>query len=202
MTDRERLDLSRLYPQAVQPTRVPQVLAMLDETAAYLRARGITGQWPASFTDPLPTDVEKDRPGELRKYAEASQLWMFHNGPGGDPVSTVVCTHWPDLDFAHYWPCGHSGLFNARYICRMAVRPVYRGNGVGAAMMDFAGWLARLAGVEYLRLDCSKTNTRLHEHYRSLGFEHVATADCDWRLSGALFEKYIGLRARLGAVNW
>ena len=201
MTNRSRLDLTRLCPKVVQPSGVPTVLTMLDDSAAWLREQGVTGQWPASFTNPLPTDVERDRPGELRKYAEAGQLWMFTNGPDGDPVSCLVCTHWPDLDFAHYWPCGHPGLFNARYLCRMTVLRQYRGNGVGAAMVDFAGWLGRLAGVEFLRLDCSKTNARLQDHYRSLGFEHVATADCDWRLSGALFEKRIRTDA-LASVNW
>jgi len=191
MTDRVRIDRARLCPEVVTPSQVSRVLEMLDETAAWLREKGITGQWPASFTNPLPTDVEKNRPEELRRYAEIGQLWIFTDGYRGTPVACMGCTHWPDLDFAHFWPRGHGELFNARYLVRMAVRPVFRGNGIGAAMVDYGAWLARLAGVRYLRLDCSKTNTRLHEHYRSLGFEHVATADCDWRLSGALFEKDI-----------
>ena len=189
MTPRERLDLTRLYPQPVPLSGVPQVLDILDEVAAHLRAKGVTGQWPASFTNPLPTDVERNRPAELEQYAKLGQLWTFTNGYRGPVVSTMVVTHLPDMDFAHWWPCGHSGLFDARYVCRMAVRPMYSGNQVGAAMMDYAGWLARLAGVRFLRLDCSKTNTALHAHYESLGFTRVGTAECDWRLSGALFEK-------------
>lgn len=203
MNDYRRIDLSRLYPDQVQPSGMSEVLGLLDASASWLRKQGIGGQWPSSFTDPSPTDVPRDRPEELRRYAAAGQLWVFRDqGYGRAAVATVVVTHWPDLDFAHYWPCGHAGLFNARYLCRMTVDRSVRGQGVGAVVVDFAGWMARCAGVEFLRLDCSKTNVRLHEHYRSLGFAQVGVADLPHRLSGALFERPIGAGVALADANW
>jgi GNAT superfamily N-acetyltransferase len=195
---RRRINLSRLYPQRLRPDDMSEALTLLDASAAWLRNQGVQGQWPTSFTDPSPDDVPRDRPEELRRYAAAGQLWVFRDAEYDDAVvATVVVTHWPDLDFAHYWPCGHSGLFDARYLCRMTVAREVRGNGVGAAVVGFAEWLATCAGVSFLRLDCSKTNTRLHEHYQSLGFERVGTADLPHRLSGALFERPVSVRAEL-----
>lgn len=197
--NRRRIDLSQLVP--VLASRTVDSLNLLNESARWLREQGVEGQWPSSFTDPSPADVPRDRVEELNRYMAAKQLWVFRDGGyAGEPVATVVVTHWPDLDFAHHWPCGHSELFNARYLCRMAVARSVAGQGVGAAVVDFADWLARCAGVAYLRLDCSKTNTRLHDHYRSLGFEHVATAELGHRLSGALFERPVMVRAQFAGA--
>lgn len=201
--DRRPINLARLYPQQLYPGSMREALDLLDRSAAWLRERGIEGQWPSSFTDPSPTDVPRDRPEELRRYSAAGQLWVFRDAGCGDvAVATVVVTHWPDMDFAHYWPCGHSGLFDARYLCRMTVAREVRGQGVGAAVVGFAEWLAACAGVGFLRLDCSKTNERLHAHYRRLGFEHVGTADLPHRLSGALFEKPVGACSELAGRMW
>lgn len=200
---RRLIDLSNLYPQQLYPSAMSEALDLLDRSAAWLRERGIEGQWPSSFTDPSPNDVPRDRLGELRRYSAAGQLWVFRDTGCGDvAVATVVVTPWPDMDFSHYWPCGHSGLFNARYLCRMTVAREVRGRGVGAAVVGFAEWLATCAGVSFLRLDCSKTNRRLHEHYQRLGFERVGTADLPHRLSGALFEKSIGVCSESAGRMW
>jgi GNAT superfamily N-acetyltransferase len=191
---RRRIDLTCLVPARLTPEQIGESLALLDESAAWLRARGIQGQWPQSFTSPATTDVKRDRPAELRRYAEAGQLWVLRDD-GYRAVATAAVTHWADQDFAHHWPGGHADLFDARYLCRMASARDVAGQGVGAAMIDFAEWLARCAGVSKLRLDCSKTNTALHDYYRRQGFEQVGLVDLEWRLSGALFERPICVRA-------
>ena len=42
-------------------------------------------------------------------------------------------------------------------------------------------------GRPWLRLDCAKHNTRLHDYYRAHGFTHLRTIDLPHRESGALF---------------
>lgn len=193
-----RIDHARLYPQRLTTDHLDEALDLLDETSAWLRSKGIGDQWPSSFRQPSATDVNRDRLGELHKYAQLGQLWVLRDGGyGGQAVATAAVTHLPDMDFAACWPGapeGHhfsAGLWDARYLCRMAASRSVRGQGVGAVMIDFAVWLARTAGVTYLRLDCSKTNTKLHAYYEGAGFDRVGTADVAGRLSGALFQKRV-----------
>ena len=193
-----RIDRSRLTPHLLPAGQIDEALDLLDEAAAWLRARGVGSQWPTSFRDPSASDVNRDRLGELRKYADLGQLWVLRDsGHGGQAVATATVTHLPDMDFASQWPDGTSGhhfatsLWDARYLCRMAVSRSVSGQGVGAVMVDFAGWLARNAGVSTLRLDCSKTNTKLHTYYEGIGFKRVGTAEVPGRLSGALFQKLV-----------
>ena len=186
-----RIDPDRLTPHRLSPDHLSPALDLLDEAAAWLAGRGID-QWPSSFRDPSATDVPMDRPEALRRYAEAGQLWVLRDGAFHDEaVATAVVTHWPDLDFAHGWPGGHSDLFNARYLCRMAVSRAVAGQRVGAMMVDFAAWLTRNVGASWVRLDCAKGNPGLHAYYKGLGFEHVHTVDLPDRKSGALFQRRV-----------
>lgn len=193
-----RIDRSRLTPHLLAADQLDEALDLLDDASAWLRSKGIAGQWPTSFRDPSASDVNRDRIGELRKYADLGQLWVLRDsGHGGQAVATATVTHLPDMDFASQWPDGTSGhhfsasLWDARYLCRMAAARSVSGHGVGAAMVDFAGWLARNAGVSVLRLDCSKTNAKLHAYYEGIGFKRVGTAEVPGRLSGALFQKLV-----------
>ncbi len=186
-----RIDPERLIPAQLGPDQIDEALDVLDDVSGWLHERGID-QWPASFRDPLPTDIPRDRVEELRRYAEYGQLWVLRDQTLYDQVvGTLVITHWPDLDFAHHWPGGHSDLFDARYLARMAVRRDVAGQGVGAQLVDFAAWVARSVCVSKLRLDCSQTNTALHRYYESLGFTHLTTVSQPGRKTGALFERSV-----------
>lgn len=193
-----RIDPSRLTPCRLNPEQIDEALDLLDESAAWLSSRGIEG-WPASFRDPAPTDVPKDRVEALRRYAEIGELWVLRDEAAQrQAIATAVISHWPDLDFAHGWyrdedPIDphYRHLFDARYCYRLAVARTVAGQNVGRMMIDFAHWLARCAGVHWLRLDCSKNNDKLHAYYQSLGFEYVSTVDRPWRKSGALFQREV-----------
>lgn len=174
-----------LWPQ--RANTASESLEILDEVAKWLRSRNVQGQWPSSFTAPSPGDVPRDRVTEIKRYAYDGQLWVLRDGRLGDTaVATFAVSERPDPDFAASWPGGPG---DARYMYRMAVRRIACGQGVGGLCVDLALWLARAAGVSWLRLDCSKSNTALHAYYERLGFTRVGTAEVPGRLSGALFER-------------
>lgn len=190
MSSWRRINPERLTPHQLAPHEIDVALDLLDDSARWLREQGIANQWPSSFRDPAPGDVIKDRPEALRRHAQIGQVWVLRDGGFHDqPVGTITVTHWPELDFAHYWPGGHDDLFDARYLCRMAVSRSVAGQGVGAMLVSYAQWLARNVGVSWLRLDCAKRNEKLHAYYKRLGFEHVTTVELHDRQTGALFQR-------------
>jgi len=75
------------------------------------------------------------------------------------------------------------------YIGRLLVASGEHGHGYGAAVVEAVASAAREHGDKWLRLNCWSTNTRLHDYYRALDFQHVRTVDVPGRMSGALFER-------------
>ncbi|MGH3794664.1 MAG: GNAT family N-acetyltransferase [Pseudonocardiaceae bacterium] len=186
-----RIDRSLLTPHQLDPDSLDEAVDLLEEAASWLKSKGIE-QWPSSFRAPGKDDILKDRVEGLRRHADAGQLWVLRDGGNNDQaVATAVVTHWPELDFAHGWPGGHSDLFDARYLCRMAVARAVSQQGLGRVMIGYAEWLARAAGITYLRLDCSKSNEKLHAYYRRAGFDQVGLVDLNDRKTGALFQKRV-----------
>lgn len=165
-------------------TDVQESLTILDEVAAWLREQGVRGQWPTSFSAPAPGDVQKNRVGELENYVRRGQLWLLRDAATDDAVATFAVTDVPDPDFAALWPKG-----DAYYLHRMAVRRHMRGRRLGERCVDFAAGLAYVAGVRWLRLDCSRSNVALHAYYERTGFSWVGSIAVPGRLSGALFQR-------------
>jgi hypothetical protein len=89
----------------------------------------------------------------------------------------------PDPDF---WNEGDN-LSDAWYVARLMTDE--HGRDYGAHLIDLIAQAAALAGRKYLRLDCWRTNTKLHEYYTHRGFSHVRTVQQPHRLSGALFQR-------------
>lgn len=188
-----RISGARLTPYQFGANQLDEVLDLLDEVARWMRQQGIDG-WPASFREPAPEDVSKDRVEALRRHAHIGELWGLRDEAfGRQLVGTIIVSYWPDVDFGHGWNCTQSELFDARYLYRLATRRAIAGQGVGRMLVEFGHWLAYCAGVSWLRLDCSKTNTALHDYYRKMGFEHVNTVDLADRKSGALFQRPVAV---------
>ena len=64
-----------------------------------------------------------------------------------------------------------------------------QGRNIGARLVAWANDRASQRGHEWLRLDCFRTNTKLHAYYEGLGFQRVATVEHPSRGSGALFQR-------------
>jgi len=129
--------------------QVDDVLAVLDEAAAWLQARGVE-QWPPRFERSW---IE----GGVRR----GETWLAL--VDGTVSGTVTLDRrdrvWDGVPDAA-----------ALYVHRMAVRR--SAPGLGAAILGWAADVARGEGRAALRLDCVASNGRLRAYYEAAGFTH------------------------------
>ena len=103
---------------------------------------------------------------------------------GNDEVLAVAALVGPDLDF---WT-EEDDLHSAWYVARLMV--ARHGEGAGARLLDALALAAALDGRQYLRLDCWRRNTGLHNFYEQQGFQFVRVEMLKSRESGALFSVF------------
>jgi ribosomal protein S18 acetylase RimI-like enzyme len=155
---------------------LPAVAHLLDQAGEWMRQQGITDQWPIRF--PL---------SDLAQRVDRGELHIAHDD--AIPVGTFALDHHADPEFWHDDPNGdHAG-----YLHRLAVDRAHAGHGIGAQLVDHAAGVVARGGRQWLRLDCAKHNTRLHDYYRRLGFTHLRTVELSHRKSGALFQRHVAL---------
>jgi len=81
----------------------------------------------------------------------------------------------------------------AVYVSRLIVGRAHAGQGIGAALIDWAAERAvREWGANWIRVDVWTTNAGLHEYYKNQGFTHLRTKQVatEWEYpSAALFQK-------------
>jgi hypothetical protein len=130
------------------PGQAAEVLAVLDEAAAWLQGRGV-GQWPPRFEQSW-----------VEGAVERGETWL---AIAGERVSGTVT-----LDVSDPVWDGVPGA--ALYIHRMAVRR--SAAGLGAVILGWAAGVARRQGRTALRLDCVASNGRLRAYYEKAGFAH------------------------------
>ena len=133
------------------------VLAVLDDAAAWLQVIGMREQWPASFSAD-PAWVER-----FRGWAGLGRVYMAKDADG----ATVGCFR---LEYAdpHIW---HDDSGRFVYLHSLAVHRRVGGSGVAPAMLDWAWRYATSIGAEELRLDCWAGNDRLVRYYETSSFE-------------------------------
>jgi hypothetical protein len=128
--------------------QAPDVLGVLDEAAAWLRARGIS-QWPARFESSW-----------VETAIHRGETWLVDVG---DVIAATVTLDWSD-------PLWSDVGGSAGYLHRMAVRRW--ASGLGAVILAWATDATRQHGREVLRLDCVAANARLRAYYEAAGFSH------------------------------
>ncbi|AXI80045.1 GNAT family N-acetyltransferase [Peterkaempfera bronchialis] len=138
------------------PEQTTEVLAVLDEAAAWLRSRGVD-QWPARF------EAAWIEPGIAQ-----GDTWIVRTG--GRTAATVTLDWFDPVWSDHPGPAG--------YLHRLAVRR--HAAGLGARILDWAAATLAHTG-RHLRLDCLAANTALRAYYESAGFTHRG----DTRVGGA-----------------
>ncbi|MEZ0072372.1 GNAT family N-acetyltransferase [Planotetraspora sp. GP83] len=153
---------------------LPTVLTLLAEAAKWLNSLGVR-QWPAGG---FPAE-------RIEPLIQEGVLYLLDDGTDPVPAATVALDGHADPEF---WT-GSDQPGDALYVHKLAVSRAYSGQGLGEALLDWAGLRAAAEGRRWLRLDCSKDNDRLQAYYRTLGFRHVRTVDLPHRASGALFER-------------
>lgn len=134
----------------VTPADLDAVYAMYCGVCLWLNdARGITEQWPR--------EVDKQEIGELFETGELYvALWQ-------DEIAGAFRLNERD----HHWDDDGAAL----YVHAFAVNRTFKGQGIGQAMLDWAGDEARRRGKHFVRLDCMNENPRLKQVYTDAGFE-------------------------------
>jgi Acetyltransferase (GNAT) family len=152
------------------------VIRLIEEAAEWLRGRG-TDQWAR----PWPNRAGRDS----RILAALSQGKTWIGWDDSAPAATITAD--PDED--PYWP---DDLLHdpAVYVQRMVVRRPYRGVGLGATLLDWAGWTARRDhGARWIRVSAWTTNTGLHAYFQRQGFLPCGSHADDGYPSAARFQK-------------
>lgn len=109
----------------------------------------------------------------------------------------VACFALAGADTAFWTPA--EAVQPALYLYKFIVRADRRGAGLGDALLQWCAQRAVDVGARWLRLDCWRTNIKLHDYWRSRGFRLVDVRDHPTRNSGALFE--LDARARAAAAE-
>ena len=126
------------------------------------------GEWPR----PFPRD-------ELAELTTRDELFVVDLD--GEVAATFTVL-WDDPSFWGERPR------DAAYLHKLAVRPAFRGRGLGARIVEWVEQRAAEAGRAYLRLDCKRSNGGIRGYYEGLGFEHRGDVDHP-RFAAALYER-------------
>jgi Acetyltransferase (GNAT) family len=152
------------------------VIQLIEEAADWLRSIG-TDQW----AKPWPNRTERD--SRIQASLRQGKTWI---GWDNDiPAATITV----DLEDDPYWP-EQFRRDQAVYVHRLVVGRPYKGVGLGAALLDWAGSTNRRDhGARWIRVNASTTNLRLHAYYRRQGFSQCGFHPDDSYPSGARFQK-------------
>ena len=150
------------------------ILHLIQKVARWLKQEQVQ-QWAEFLTG--------DGPQLLEKRFEEGEVYIAEEGRR---LVGVLVLQWED----GFW--GAKGLDDlAGYVHTMAVDREFAGKGVGAALMAKAELRCAEQGRRYVRLDCSKDNTKLCAYYERHGFKSTGTKSFeDWILN--LYEKDLG----------
>jgi GNAT superfamily N-acetyltransferase len=152
------------------------IIGLIDAAAGWLRTKN-TDQWK----EPWPS--EEDRNHRIRRDLIAGKTWIAWDD--GTAAATITA----DLE-DQIWPA-EAQRDPAVYVHRLIVNRRYAGQGLGAALLDWAGARARRKHrARWVRIDVWTTNKALHAYYLRQGFEFWGYCDAvGYYPSAALFQK-------------
>jgi GNAT superfamily N-acetyltransferase len=152
------------------------IIQLIDEAADWLRTKG-TDQWAR----PWPTRAGRD--SRIRAAMLRGRSWICWD----DDIPAATITADPDED--PYWSA-EDRAEPAVYIHRLVVGRNYARVGLGAALINWAGWTGRHEhAARWIRVSAWTTNRRLHSYYRQQGFSPRGFHPDDGYPSAARFQK-------------
>jgi GNAT superfamily N-acetyltransferase len=159
------------------------VIQLIEQAAEWLRHKG-TDQWAR----PWPNRAGRD--SRILESLDQGRTWVGWDN--GLPAATITA----DPDDDPHWP-DHLRREPAIYVHRLVVGRPYKGVGLGAALLDWAGRTARRDhGARWIRVSAWTTNAGLHDYYRRQGFQACGFHADDGYPSRARFQKStVGLPA-------
>jgi GNAT superfamily N-acetyltransferase len=157
------------------------VLGLIDEAAAWLRTKN-TDQWATPWPD------RDARDARVKRGLAGEKTWIVWDGT----VAAATVTLTPRLN-PKVWSrpaCLCDLGERAVYAHRLITARSYRGQGLGAQLIDWAGLRARYRyGAKWIRIDVWSTNAGLHDYYLNAGFEPCGGCEDPGYPSGKLFQK-------------
>jgi ribosomal protein S18 acetylase RimI-like enzyme len=158
------------------------ILSLIESAAKWLQECKGTDQWARPWPD------KPSRDARVEQGIKDGLTWIVEDSQGL-VAATVTCREhgndmlWTPAELAE----------PAAYVSRLIVSRDRAGQGLGAALVDWAG--ARAVNrwrAHWIRIDVWTTNTALHQYYKNQGFEHQRTLEFEnyWDYpSAALFQK-------------
>lgn len=161
------------------------ILSLIESAAKWMQECKGTDQWARPWPD------KPSRDARVEQGIKDGLTWIVEDS-AGLVAATVTCReHGNDM----LWTLAELAE-PAAYVSRLIVSRDHAGQGLGAALIHWAGaravdqWRAR-----WIRIDVWTTNTALHQYYKNQGFEHQRTLDFEnhWDYpSAALFQMPAG----------
>jgi|SRR5580704_3051354 predicted N-acetyltransferase YhbS len=173
-------DTYRVRPAG--PADLPAIYDLIGSAADWLRKHKDTDQWARPWPDP------PARNARVEQGIKDRLTWMVEDG-NRRVAGTVTCReHGNEM----LWTAEEQAE-RAVYVSRLIVSRELAGQGIGAALIDWAGLRgARKWRAQWIRVDVWTTNLALHGYYKGQGFEHLRTLSFPdpWDYpSAALFQK-------------
>jgi GNAT superfamily N-acetyltransferase len=152
------------------------IVRLIQEASDWLRTKD-TDQWARPWPD---RNGLHDR---IQSAIHRETTWICWDG--ATPAATITA----DLEKDPHWSeTNHTDP--AIYIHRLVVSRMYAGEGLGAALLDWAGFNAkREHGARWIRVSAWTSNFKLHAYYRGQGFSLIGFNPDSSYPSGARFEK-------------
>jgi GNAT superfamily N-acetyltransferase len=168
------LELRRSYEQwgAVMQVRqgtsedVPAVMALVRRVVPLMRASGNL-QWDDQY--PNAAVFERD--------VEKAQLWVAEIGAEIAGVAAITTDQEPE-----YANVGWDISEPAIVVHRVAVDPVFRSQGIAAALMLQAESVARSRGISVLRVDTNTQNAATQKLFPKLGYTLSGETELGFRV--------------------
>lgn len=151
-----------LQPEPAVESEAPAVVALRDELARDLLARGLR-QWH-------PGEVGVD---EIRAQITHGEWHVARD----DGIVATLRLAWAD---PMIWDdLVVPGVDDAGYVHGLMVRPDRRGAGLGRFLLAWAEDRIRASGRRVARVDCVASNVRLRAYYRSQGYVERGVREFD-----------------------
>jgi GNAT superfamily N-acetyltransferase len=160
------------------PRDVDGLIALRTEAEQWLRNAG-TDQW----SDP---ETGGKAIARWQQSIAEGRTWAVLNE---DQVLIGTVTRGPaDRDFWTEADQPETGL----YLYKLIISRDASSRGLGSLIVDWLSRIAALEGRGWVRIDCWRTNERLHKYYEGLGFTHIRTEAPAHRRSGWLAQRPAG----------
>ncbi|MGZ3602647.1 MAG: N-acetyltransferase family protein [Ktedonobacterales bacterium] len=170
------------------------ILALWDETVAWLVAKGIEGQWGTTPFSQLPAMRER-----LLSWLRNGELFIAREGDayGGPIVATLALVDTiPSYAVSAWGSVPDKGL----YLEAFTTARMRHGSGLGRALLEWVEAYTLEQGKTVLRFDCWAENTALQAYYHGAGFQPRGTFRLgNWE--GQMFEKRLSNTDRGDAME-